>query len=654
MEAAGPTQERVPGTSSARKKFSISDSLVVAWRLSQHVSFWRNINADLFICNTIETGYKLPFITTPNSAILENNKSALNQSSFVSSEIYNLLANGCIIECPNLPLVVNPLSVSQNSVGKLRLILDLRHVNSHLFKFPVKYEGINVLRDYLTANSYCIKFDLKSGYHHLGVFEPHRTFLGFKWELDSQTKFFKFLVLPFGLSSACSIFTKLMRQLVKKWRGQGFKIVIYLDDGICVCDNFDLLVHQAKIISDDLKQAGFVVNQEKSCWHPSRAMEWLGFCFDLAADLISVPERKILLFKQKCEKVIQNNRTSARELSSIVGLLISFDQALGSIVQFMSRSMQLAIIDQPNWDSKFTISCEVQTELNFWVHNIHKSNNRNFLTCKLSTCSVYCDASSFAGGGFISGRDLFAHRKWSLQESKTSSTFRELLAIQVTLTQLVDHLSHQVLRIFSDSRNACTILEKGSTKIHLQALAADIHNFAVRNNVIIIPQWVCREQNILADCISKMPDLDSWVVSDTIYSFLNSKWGPFTCDVFASSENNKCSKFYAREPCESCFGVDALKYSWHADNNWMVPPVTLIGKTILHAQFCKATGVLVVPKWVSASFWPMLIDGSGSFRNFVKEFIEYKTPEKFFSSVIGGLFDKKFPSNVLALKLEFS
>ena len=39
-----------------------------------------------------------------------------------------------------------------------------------------------------------------------------------------------FVVLPFGLSTGPYIFTKVIRPLVKHWRGQAIRIVIYLDD----------------------------------------------------------------------------------------------------------------------------------------------------------------------------------------------------------------------------------------------------------------------------------------------------------------------------------------------------------------------------------------------------------------------------------------
>ena len=73
-------------------------------------------------------------------------------------------------------------------------------------------------------------FDLKSGYHHVDIHESCWKYLGFRWDIYV---FFVFKVLPVGLSTACYFFTKLLRPLVKFWRCHGFKVVVYLDYGIC-------------------------------------------------------------------------------------------------------------------------------------------------------------------------------------------------------------------------------------------------------------------------------------------------------------------------------------------------------------------------------------------------------------------------------------
>jgi hypothetical protein len=56
-----------------------------------------------------------------------------------------------------------------------------------------------------------VKFDLRSGYHHVDINNKFQRYLGFSWEINGQVKYFVFSVLTFGLTSAPFLFTKLMR-----------------------------------------------------------------------------------------------------------------------------------------------------------------------------------------------------------------------------------------------------------------------------------------------------------------------------------------------------------------------------------------------------------------------------------------------------------
>ena len=91
-------------------------------------------SADSAILEIIDNGYKIPFFKTPKRASFRNNQSALKNKDFVEESISELLKCGSIIEAEKPPEVINPLSVSINSSGKKRLILDLRYVNGHVYK----------------------------------------------------------------------------------------------------------------------------------------------------------------------------------------------------------------------------------------------------------------------------------------------------------------------------------------------------------------------------------------------------------------------------------------------------------------------------------------------------------------------------------------
>ena len=95
---------------------------------------WEKIGASGFILSVIRNGYKTPFIDFPPPKVFPNNASALNERDFVSEAISDLLANRCVEVLDYSPAIANPLSVSFQSSGKKRLILDLRHVNLYIFK----------------------------------------------------------------------------------------------------------------------------------------------------------------------------------------------------------------------------------------------------------------------------------------------------------------------------------------------------------------------------------------------------------------------------------------------------------------------------------------------------------------------------------------
>jgi hypothetical protein len=62
---------------------------------------------------------------------------------------------------------------------------------------------------------------------------------------------------------------------------------------------------------------------------------------------------------------------------------------------------------------------------------------------------------------------------------------------------------------------------------------------------------------------------------------------------------------------------------------------------------CKARGTLVIPKWKSAMFWPMIINRfTDNYQSYIKDLREYKNPQKF---VQPGL-----QENTIQLTLVFS
>ena len=133
------------------------------------------------------------------------------------------------------------------------------------------------MSEILHKGDYFTTFDLTSGYHHIEIHPEHHKFLGFEWTFeDVSTRSFQFCVLPFGLASACYVFTKILRPFTKRWRGRGIKAIIYIDDKIAASQSFEIAKFVSELVRHDLFSAGFVINSEKSNVNPKTKRKWLG------------------------------------------------------------------------------------------------------------------------------------------------------------------------------------------------------------------------------------------------------------------------------------------------------------------------------------------------------------------------------------------
>ena len=633
--------------------------LIVKNSLKNKIDFWKNtLNANESVCNVIKEGYKLPLFTVPEQAKFNNNKSALEHREFVSESIQDLLNTNRIVEVKEPPYIVNPLSVSVQNSGKKRLILDLRYVNEHIFNDSVKFDDLKVMEQFLNPNDFMFKFDIKQGYHHINIFEPHQKFLGFSWEIEGKILYFVFTVLPFGLTSAPFIFTKTMRCLVKYWRLNGIKIACFLDDGLGVSDSYLRTLKSSKFVQISLQNAGFIVNKEKSVWNPSQRLTWLGIEIDLKGCFYCIPQERLLNIQNNISLVIQKlPYTTARELAKTCGKLISTKFVLGDLVQLKTRHLYKVIESQLRWDSRVNLKNNELAikELFFWKNNLVKNNKRPLRVYDIPKTVVFSDASSYAIGAIFENKSRVytCHKNLTKQEILESSTWRELLAIDYALKSFAPLIKNSSIHMKTDNFATSLIAKKGSTKTKLQHFAESIYKTCIENSIKFKISWIARNKNIEADSISKSIDYDDWQTTFKFFHLLTNIWGKFTIDRFADNENAKTQKFNSKFWCPGTSNVNAFSISWSGEYNYLVPPVHLIPRVITHMKTSPCEGVLVVPFWPSAAYWPLLISSKSKFLPFVIDYRILKNPSEYLKlgnnkkSIIGS---DKFKSSLLALR----
>ena len=196
-------------------EYSEGDLCDIKFSLKSRISFWENVlDCSQFVLNVIRHGYILPLSSPPPPFLAKNNQSALRHAHFVEEAIQKLLAQNFIDEVAESPHCCNPLTVADN--GKLRLVLDLRHVNKFVILKKFKYEDLRIVAEIFDKNDYFVNFDLTSGYHHIDIHPDHHKYLGFSWDFGGVIRYFQFTVLAFGLSAAGYVFTKVLRPFTKR------------------------------------------------------------------------------------------------------------------------------------------------------------------------------------------------------------------------------------------------------------------------------------------------------------------------------------------------------------------------------------------------------------------------------------------------------
>ena len=300
----------------------------------------------------------------------------------------------------------------------------------------------------------------------------------------------------------------------------------------------------------------------------------------------------------------------------------------------------------------------MKEELSFWAKNVDDLNKKCFLNEKPPQVLniIESDASNSGLGCLLNEDEAKALRLFSEREREQHSTFRELKAVEYALESFLPKIRHSKVKILVDNQAAARIIDVGSMKSDIHQIAMSIFFICIKNGITLETQWIPRHLNEAADSASReaeMVDTDDWGISHQFFKIINNKWGPLSIDCFANHYNAKLPRFYSLYHSPGCEGVDCFASDWKDENCLLVPPVSIVGRTLKHLRLCKSKGVLVVPFWPSAHFWPMLKE---DFVGYICDYLQVKGKNVLvqghnLNSLLGS---ERFFGDVLALHIDCS
>ncbi|XP_073442947.1 uncharacterized protein [Dendrobates tinctorius] len=153
----------------------------------------------------------------------------------------------------------------------------------------------------------------------------------------------QFNALPFGVSPAPRVFTKILREAVISIRLQGICIVPYLDDLLIVAPSVSRLNQDVSKTLQMLESLGWILNLQKSDLHPSPRKKFLGVLLDSEKRTSFLPEDRQSDLRQRIIRFREQRAPTLRDAMSILGSLTSFIQAV-SWVQAHMRILQSYVL----------------------------------------------------------------------------------------------------------------------------------------------------------------------------------------------------------------------------------------------------------------------------------------------------------------------
>jgi len=560
----------------------------LAGRLAYYVPNWEQITQDRWVLQTI-SGYKLDLTQTP-CQVRPSHEIACSEEEHakISQEIKELQAKGAIVEAQLSPLsFVSQIFLVEKKGGGQRPVINLKGLNNFVKMEHFKMEGLHLLPDLIQKSDWMVKLDLKDAYLQVPIHQEHQCLLQFQWE----HKIYQFVCLPFGLTSAPRVFTKIMKPVVGTLRQMGIRLIIYLDNILIMHQIREELILLIPLVCQMFQALGLMVNMEKSQLTPKQEIEFLGFLVNSLSLHLAFPPEKMRKIQQEARTLIQRQLVSIRDLARFVGKASASARAIWQ-APLHYRALQevinsVAEADQPlaSRISRFNInlhlSMEAKRDLSWWISLERDSLMVSPLLPRIPNMIIECDASN-TGWGARKG-DIRTGGQWSRAESSNHINYLELLAAFLAVQCFGKEQFNITIQLKLDNITAVSYINKmGGT--HSQALcrlSIALWDWSLQRNIFLTAEHLPGEQNVIADQESRaMRDRCDWMLNPSIFQKIQSQMGPCGIDLFASRLTRQLPRYFSWRPDPEAEGTDAFLQIWSATRGYANPPWCLIARCL--------------------------------------------------------------------------
>eukprot|EP00170_Pyropia_yezoensis_P006587 contig_26870_g6608 len=400
--------------------------------------------------------------------------------------------------------------------------------------------------------------------------------------------------MRFGPKVAPYLWTKICRPVVQALRREGFRIIAYVDKfggGPPTRGQGGATKDKATAAGLRVRElfASFVLNLHptKGEWHGTSSLPLLGF-------LVDTERRLFLLRPDRTQKIVgmagvllaaaKTHRRWVRHsaLRSFCGVAVASLLAVPD-ARFRMRSLYTAMRDyRDKASNRVRLGRQAMTDLS-WRNTLTKYAERaRALWPAPPDVVMTTDASGSGWGatwdGLVPARGYHAAPRKGLHIN-----LLELGAVRLGLLSFVHFLREPgtIIRLRTDSRVAMEVANSGTSRSpELMRELRKLHMVCQALGVTLRAEYLQSALNLWADRLSRTRDSTDWTLPRDVFLAFNELYRAHTVDLFTTTQNAQCGRFFSKFPAPGGAGVDALRAPWGAENAWVNPPFNLSGPVV--------------------------------------------------------------------------
>lgn len=590
-----------------------SQTLPVGGRLQAFHQQWESMGAEKFVVKMLREGYRLRFHTAPmlsERPCVPSDSRNPQRDQLIQDQLDILLQKQAIEVVPGPswdPGFYSRLFTVPKPNGKVRPIIDLKILNKNLIIPRFKMESIQTIWTSLTPGSWTFSIDMSDAYFHVPIHKASRRYL----RMYHRGVVYQFRALPFGLSTAPWVFTRVVTQVKVLVQLQGIHLMCYLDDWLVQVLTYQLGLIQSQYMTNLCQALGFLINWEKSELVPSQTFNYIGARWNLITSKVFPLDINLVKMKSVVSHFLQEPNQTARSWQSLIGTLNSMYRFITwGRIYLRPLQWHLLSVWSQHKDPPFQIIVVPQSlhqYLNWWLQRSIDPEGVSLLPLEYNY-HLYTDASGIGWGGHAEGVDV--NGPWSGRERTLFINVLEMRAVINSLIALQPQ-ERTLILVASDNRTVVSYVNRmGGTKSwSMMEETYDLFSLCIQKDWRIRARYIPGHLNCIADQLSRtgQPLPTEWSLNPLALERIFRTWHRPQLDLFATRYNKKLDAFVSPSPDAEAVGVDGLTFPIDGLDLYAYPPRTIMSSFLHRFQRAKSCSAIVIASlWPNQPWYPLL------------------------------------------------